>query len=71
MGIDYEILGEIPFLDDRTKKTKKCGKGSNYFKKLGPMLRTGSLGQDTVWGGTFWRKTMKNQPGTIKTQPEP
>ena len=33
MGIDYEILGEIPFLDDRTKKTKKCGKGSNYLKK--------------------------------------
>ena len=35
MGIDYEILREIPFLDDRTKKTKKCGKGSNYLKKSG------------------------------------
>ena len=35
MGIDYEILREIPFFDDRTKKTKKCGKGSNYLKKSG------------------------------------
>ena len=27
---------------------------------------TGSLGQDTVWAGKFWRKTMKNYPGTMK-----
>ena len=29
------------------------------------------LGQDTVWAGTFWRKTMKNQPGTMKKHEKP
>ena len=33
MGIDCEILREVPSLDDRMKKTKLCGKGSKYLKK--------------------------------------
>ena len=39
---------------------------------LGPMppsgrrTQTGSSGKDTVRSDTFWRKTMKNQPGTMK-----
>ena len=32
----------------------------------GRRTKNGSLGQDIVWAGTFWRKTMKNQPGTMK-----
>ena len=34
----------------------------------GRRTETGSLGQDTVWAGTFWRKTMKKQPGTMKNR---
>ena len=42
-----------------------------HFITLGPMLPSGSLGQDTVWADTFWRKTMKNQPGTMKNHEKP
>ena len=47
------------------------------FCKLGPMqpygrrTLTGSSGQDTVWAGTFWRKTIENQPGTMKNNEKP
>ena len=50
----------------------KPGRHIFYFGILSTMppsgrrTQTGSLGQDTVWAGTFWRKTMKNQPGTMK-----
>ena len=45
------------------------------FSQLGPVppsgrrTYTGSSDQDTVRAGTFWRKTMNNQPGTMKNRP--
>ena len=48
-----------------------------FFSLLGPVppsgrrTKNGSLGQDIVWAGTFWRKTMKNQPGTMRNHEKP